>query len=79
MLFKNIIKTGKHDYLKSDKPWINPNNDKGEEIDSFWTDSRVLKFYAYSMQGQYGIYKGCKSKEAKMKRFKEVELQEEMI
>ena len=40
------------------------------EEKNFWTDERVLEFAKTSTAGSYGKYKGCKSLEEKMERFK---------
>ncbi|QDP50188.1 MAG: hypothetical protein Tp1102DCM295711_31 [Prokaryotic dsDNA virus sp.] len=56
MLFTNIHK---------------PEENTGPEIKDFWTDERVIEFIRTSTQGQYWIYKGCKTLGMKMKAYKE--------
>tara|TARA_R100000995_G_scaffold70727_1_gene39320 strand:+ start:5484 stop:5819 length:336 start_codon:yes stop_codon:yes gene_type:complete len=44
-----------------------------------WTDELVLEFAKISMKGPYGSYKGCKSTEQKLIRFKEVEHNKNLV
>ena len=44
-----------------------------------WTDELVLEFAKISMKGPYGSYKGCKSTEQKLIKFKQVEHNKNLI
>ena len=41
-----------------------------------WTDELVAEFALVSAQGSYGLYSGCKSREQKIDRFKDLKTSE---
>ena len=49
---------------------------RGVKQEFEWTDELVAEFALVSAQGSYGLYSGCKSREQKIDRFKDLKTSE---
>jgi len=48
-------------------------------INKFWNDERALEFAQVCSMGAYGEYKGCKSREDKLEKYKELKNSEDKV